>query len=106
MPGLATAQTIGKPIHPSISTNMPEDEKEDSNIAYFKGLANKSAPLRGEKPAPKVDSTKSLNKVESDSGVLKYDDDDLKYMSKQASKIGERLTKTAQKRYTKQMPKR
>ncbi len=83
----------------------------DDTVGYFNKLAEKTAPLRKESssssstpsgPAP----AKVANKVES-KGVLKYDDDDLKYMTKQAYKIGERLSKAASRKFTpKQSSKR
>ena len=72
----------------------------DDTVNYFKGLAKKTEPLRT--PPIKVAPAKpAQNKP------VIIDDDDYKYMSKQASKIGERLSKSASKRYSgKAAPKR
>lgn len=100
--------TTGRAMLLSMDGNMPDD-----TVGYFKGLANDTAPLRGEAkkaPTQKTDSPTPTIAAAAPKApsVLKYDDDDLKYMSKQAYKIGERLSRAAgsKRPALKQSPKR
>jgi hypothetical protein len=73
---------------------------EDETIAYFQGLKTKTDPLRGNIKSVPAKEPAARKPVE-------VPDEDYKYMSKQAEKIGDRLSKSASKRYSgKAMPKR